>query len=99
VRRGTVVGHALRDRRFVVVSCQAITDTGTAVVVEIADTVPAGARGMLAVPLTEEDPVPGAVLVWRINYVSADRLGAELGQLSESTVERLDMALRAGLVL
>lgn len=99
MKRGTVVGHALRDRRFVVVSCQAITDTGTVVVLEIADDVPAGARGLLAVPLTEDDPVPGAVLVWRVNYMSTDRLGSALGQLTDATVERLDMALRAALDL
>jgi mRNA-degrading endonuclease toxin of MazEF toxin-antitoxin module len=94
-----VVGHALRDRRFVVVSCQAITDTGTVVVAEIADAVPSGARGMLAVPLTDADPVSGAVLSWRINYMAADRLGGQLGELSAETVERLDMALRATLDL
>jgi mRNA-degrading endonuclease toxin of MazEF toxin-antitoxin module len=99
VRRGTVVGHALRDRRFVVVSCQALTETGTAVVAEIADAAPRGSRGLLAIPLTEADPVPGAVLVWRINYLSAERLGAELGQLTNATLERLDIALRAALDL
>ena len=71
MRRGTVVGHALRDRRFVVVSCQPITDTGTVIVAEIADDVPLGARGMLAVPLTSDDPVPGAVLASRMHYLAA----------------------------
>lgn len=99
MRRGTVIGHALRDRRFVVVSCQAISDTGTVVVAEISDMVPSGARGMLAVPLIDADPVPGAVLSWRINYMSADRLGEELGELTAETIERLDMALRATLDL
>jgi mRNA-degrading endonuclease toxin of MazEF toxin-antitoxin module len=39
------------------------------------------------------------VLVWRINYLSAERLGAELGQLADATLERLDIALRAALDL
>lgn len=99
MRRGTVVGHPVRDRRFVVVSCEALTDAGTVIVSEVADAVPSGARGMLAVPLTDADPVQGAVLVWRINYMAADRLGEVLGDLTGATVERLDMALRAALDL
>ncbi|HEY3506983.1 MAG TPA: hypothetical protein VGN37_29855 [Actinocatenispora sp.] len=50
-------------------------------------------------PLGADDPVPGAVLAWRINCLSAERLGAALGDLTGETVERMDIALRAVLDL
>jgi mRNA-degrading endonuclease toxin of MazEF toxin-antitoxin module len=99
VRRGEVYTHASFDRRLAVVSCDELTDLGTAVVVEVATEVPVGMRGMLAVGLTDRDPVGGAVLAWRINYVTADRLGTCLGRLSEETMDVVDMALRTAMDL
>lgn len=99
VRRGEVYAHATFDRRLAVVSCDELTELGTAVVVEIAPEVPAGMRGMLAVALGQGDPVPGAVLAWRVNYVTADRLGRRLGRLSEATMDVVDMALRTAMDL
>lgn len=99
MKRGEVISHAVRDRRFVVVSCNALNNVGTVIAAEIADSVPAGTQGMLAVLLTDADPVPGAVLAWRVNYVSAQRLGESLGELSPDTLERVDMAVRAALEL
>ncbi|MGH3545951.1 MAG: type II toxin-antitoxin system PemK/MazF family toxin [Mycobacteriales bacterium] len=99
MRRGEVVSHPVRDRRFVIVSCNALNNVGTVVVAEVSDTVPEGTRGMLAVPLTESDPVSGAVLAWRINYLAVQRLGDSLGQLSSQTLERVDVAIRAALEL
>jgi|GEM_PF-7124661 len=99
VKRGEVISHAVRERQFVVISCNALNNVGAVVVAEIAGVIPAGARGMLAVPLADTDPVPGAVLAWRVNYLSAERLGESLGELSPDTLERVDAAVRAALEL
>jgi mRNA-degrading endonuclease toxin of MazEF toxin-antitoxin module len=99
VRRGEVYAHAAFPRQFVVVSTDRLTETGTAIVAEIHPEVPAGTRGMLAVTLGDNDPIPGAVLAWRVNWLIADRLGEHLGRLSETTMEVVDMALRTALDL
>jgi mRNA-degrading endonuclease toxin of MazEF toxin-antitoxin module len=99
VKRGDVYAHATFPRRFAVISCDELTDLGTAVVVEIVPAVPIGMRGMLAVALRDDDPISGAVLAWRVNYVVADRLGEHLGQLSPATMEIVEMALRASMDL
>jgi mRNA-degrading endonuclease toxin of MazEF toxin-antitoxin module len=99
MRRGDVYAHATFPRQFVVVSTDRLTEVGTAIVAEIHPEVPAGMRGMLAVALSSEDPVPGAVLTWRVNYVTADRLGKHLGRLSEATMEVISMALRTAMDL
>jgi mRNA-degrading endonuclease toxin of MazEF toxin-antitoxin module len=99
VRRGDVYAHATFDRHFVIVSTDRLTEIGTAMVAEIFPKSPAGTRGLLAVTLGEDDPVPGAVLAWRVNYVAADRLGEHLGRLSGATMEVVDMALRTAMDL
>jgi mRNA-degrading endonuclease toxin of MazEF toxin-antitoxin module len=99
VRRGDIYTHATFPRQFVVVSTDRLTHAGTAIVAEIHPDVPTGTRGMLAVPLTEQDPLRGAVLAWRVNYLAADRLGEHLGRLSAETIEVMDMALRTAMDL
>jgi len=99
VRRGDVFHHSALDRRFVVVSTDRLTEAGTAIVAEVHPEIPIGMRGMLAVSLRDEDPVGGAVLGWRVNYIAADRLGKHLGRLTDETMEIVDMALRTALDL
>lgn len=99
MNRGDVCTHAQFPRRFVIISCEALNTVGTVVVAEIADEAPEGTRGMLAVPLTSDDFMSGAVLAWRLNYMASSRFGETLGRLSSETMERVDMALRAALEL
>ena len=99
VRRGAVYAHPTLDRRFVVLSADRLTESGTAIVAEIYPEPPAGMRGLLAVTLPPDAPVAGAVLAWRINYISVDRLGKHLGELSPATMELVDMALRTAMDL
>jgi mRNA-degrading endonuclease toxin of MazEF toxin-antitoxin module len=99
VKRGDVYAHATLTRQFVIVSTDRLTEAGTAIVAEVHPEVPAGMRGMLAVTLGPDDPLPGAVLAWRVNYVAASRLGKHLGRLSESTMEVVSMALRTAMDL
>lgn len=99
--RGGVYAHAtFTHRRFVVVSADPLSETGTVLVVEVADEAPtAGPLPMLAVTLTPDDGLTGVVLGWRINFTPAGRLGALLGQISPSTMDSVDVALRAALDL
>ncbi|MDG4792093.1 type II toxin-antitoxin system PemK/MazF family toxin [Micromonospora sp. WMMD1102] len=99
MRRGDVYSHATFDRQFVIVSTDRLTESGTVIVVEISPEVPAGTRGMLAVALTDTEPVHGAVLAWRVNYVKAERLGKHLGALSAEAIDMVDMALRTAMDL
>lgn len=99
MNRGDVFGHAQFPRRFVIITCEALNAVGTVVVAEVADEMPEGTRGMLAVPLVEADSMAGAVLTWRLNYMPGSRLGEHVGRLSAETMERVDMALRAALDL
>ena len=101
VNRGEVWEHPLRSRQFVIVATRHLLDTGTVVLAEIAPEVPAGTRGMLAVQLGEHDPVPGAVLSYRLNWLAADRMAEwkYLGRLSEGTLEAVNMSLRVALDL
>jgi mRNA-degrading endonuclease toxin of MazEF toxin-antitoxin module len=99
MRRGVVFAHPKIDRRFVVVSTDRLTETGTVIIAEIKGEIPAELRGMLAVGLRADDPVAGAVLGWRVNYVAAHRLGQRLGRLSDETMEVVAMALRTAMDL
>jgi mRNA-degrading endonuclease toxin of MazEF toxin-antitoxin module len=99
VKRGAVYRHATFPRLFLVISCDELTELGTAIVAEIAPEVPVGMRGMLAVALRDDDPVHGAVLAWRVNYVTAARLGEYVGQLTEQTMEVVGMAVRTAMDL
>lgn len=101
MNRGDVWEHPLRGRRFVIVSTDHLTVTGTVILVEIASDVPAGTRGMLAVQLTEEDGIGGAVIGYRVNWQAADRMieWKYLGRISENTLEVIEMALRTSMDL
>jgi mRNA-degrading endonuclease toxin of MazEF toxin-antitoxin module len=99
VKRGEVYRHTTLPRLFVVVSCDELTELGTAIVAEIAPEVPAGMRGMLAVTLRDDDPVAGAVLAWRVNYMTAARLGEYVGMLTDPTMEVVGMSVRTAMDL
>jgi mRNA-degrading endonuclease toxin of MazEF toxin-antitoxin module len=99
MKRGAVYRHAAFPRQFVVISCDELTDLGTAIVAEIVPEVPIGMHGMLAVALRDDDPIHGAVLAWRVNYVTAARLGDYVGQLTEQTMETVAMSVRTAMDL
>lgn len=99
MRRGDVHAHAQFDRNFVVVSTDILTEAGTVIVAEIAPEAPAGTRGMLAIALEDTEPVTGAVLAWRVNYMKAERLGKHLGTLSPHAMDMVGMALRTAMDL
>jgi mRNA-degrading endonuclease toxin of MazEF toxin-antitoxin module len=99
VKRGDVYTHPTVNRRFVVVSTNRLTEAGTVIVAEVSPEYPAGLRGMLAVALRDDDPIRGAVLGWRVNYVAAERLGTHLGRLSDETMEVVDIAVRTAMDL
>jgi mRNA-degrading endonuclease toxin of MazEF toxin-antitoxin module len=99
VRRGEVYAHASFPRRFAVVSTDRIGESGTVVVAEIVPEAVGGVLAMFAVTLGAADPVPGTVLAWRLNYLAAGRLGRHLGQLSQATMDIVDIALRTALEL
>jgi mRNA-degrading endonuclease toxin of MazEF toxin-antitoxin module len=101
VNRGDVWQHPLRGRQFVIVSTQRLIENGTVIVAEIANEVPSGTRGMLAVQLGEEDPATGAVIAYRVNWQRADRMAEWkfVGQLSDATLDVVAMALRTSMDL
>jgi mRNA-degrading endonuclease toxin of MazEF toxin-antitoxin module len=101
VNRGDVWEHPLRGRQFVVISTQRLNENGTVIVAEIAGDVPSGTRGMLAVQLGADDPVPGAVIAYRVNWQMADRMAEWklVGRLSDATMDVVAMALRTSMDL
>lgn len=101
VNRAEIWEHPLRGRQFVVVSTQRLTDSGTVILAEIASEVPEGTRGMLAVHLGEGDPVSGAVIGYRVNWQTAERMAEwkYVGRVSDATMEVIAMALRTAMDL
>ncbi|GAB7053158.1 type II toxin-antitoxin system PemK/MazF family toxin [Catenuloplanes indicus] len=98
IRRGDVYRHRL-GRHFVVVSTARLNEVGAVIVAEIHDEVPSGMQGMLAVALGPDEPLAGAVLTWRVNWLAGDRLGEFVGRLSAEVMEHVDMALRTAMDL
>lgn len=103
MRRGEVYLHATFPRRFVVVSATPLSELGTVITAEIVQDAAPGMFAMFTVTLTEADVDAGCgagvVLGWRVNYTRADRLGAYVGRLSNTTMEQVDVALRAAMEL
>lgn len=99
VRGGIYPHRGIRRGHFLVISQDALNRAGTTVVVEVAHEAPTSElRALLAVQLTDADPLPESwVLCWRINYVLADRLDVDAGtsQVSTLTMERVVNAVRA----
>ncbi|WP_144118655.1 hypothetical protein [Catellatospora sichuanensis] len=71
------------------------------IVAEISPTVPSGTRGMLAVQLGETDPTAGAVIAYRLNWQTADRMAdwKFIGRVSEATLDVVAMAIRTAMDL
>ena len=91
----------LRRSDFVVVSIDALNTAGTVIVVEVTDQAPPeDVRGLIAVQLTDDDPLPGRwVLCWRINYATATRfdVAAGYGTLTAPTMTRVIGAVRSAI--
>lgn len=92
---------ALRRTDFVVVSIDSLNTAGTVIVLEVTDQPPPeDVRGLIAVQLTADDPLPGRwVLCWRINYASARRfdIAAGYGILTTATLTRVIAAVRSAI--
>jgi mRNA-degrading endonuclease toxin of MazEF toxin-antitoxin module len=100
VRRGAVYHHPrFPERRYVVVAAPEVATLGTVILADIDAVAPAGAGGLLAVTLTDDDPVSGAVMVHHLSYFSVSRLGDCFGHLSPETMDAVDYALRSALAL
>jgi hypothetical protein len=100
VRGGICTYTGIRRSEFVVISVPTLNAAGTVIVVELADDAPTDARGLLAVQLTDADPLPGRwALAWRINYARADRFDVvgSHGILSENTLALIMRAVRAAI--
>lgn len=97
VRGGVYPYHGVRPYTFAVISIDPLNAAGTVIVVEVADHAPDDVRGLLAVQLGEDDPLPGRwVLCWRINYAAAERfdVAGKHGQLSPPTLAAVIAAVR-----
>lgn len=100
VRGGVYTYHGIRRSEFVVLSINALNAAGTVVVAEITPEAPEDLRGLLAVQLTDADPLPGQwVLCWRINYASAGRfdLAGCHGKVSAGTMAKVVSAVRSAI--
>jgi hypothetical protein len=71
------------------------------ILAEIAAAVPEGTRGMLAVQLGDDDPAEGAVIGYRVNWQTAERMAdwKYIGRLADATMEVVAMALRTSMDL
>ncbi len=101
VRGGVYTYSGLRRSEFLVVSIDALNQAGTVIVAEIADHAPEDVRGLLAVELGNDDPLPGRwVLCWRLNYANAarfDTAGGGHGTATERTMTAVDDAIRSAI--
>lgn len=100
VCRGDVYGHPTLARRFVVVSTDRLSETGSVIVAEVGAGTPLAERlAMFAVSLGPDDGVSGVVLGWRVNWLNASRLGSPQGRIGAASMELVDVALRAAMDL
>jgi mRNA-degrading endonuclease toxin of MazEF toxin-antitoxin module len=84
------------------VSADALTDAGTALMIELVDKAPEGTRGLLSVPLAEyyrDFGCGGAARADRLGYFATARLGEPVGQIDDDTMADIDSALRVALDL
>ena len=91
----------LRRTDFLVVSIDSLNNAGTVIVVEVADQAPPeDVRGLIAVQLTDDDPLPGRwVLCWRINYATAARfdVAGTHGTVTGQTMTKVLAAMRSAI--
>jgi mRNA-degrading endonuclease toxin of MazEF toxin-antitoxin module len=84
------------ERRFAVVSTPEVATLGTVMLADIDPVAPEGTSVLLALPLTDDDPVTGGDGP-PPQPLRRDRLGDCLGHLSPETTDRVDYALRSAL--
>ena len=102
VRRGVYSYQgAIRRSEFLVVSIDSLNTAGTVIVLEVSpEEPPEDLRGLLAVQLTDADPLPGHwVLCWRINYAAAARfdVAGTHGTVTEQTMTKVLAAVRSAI--
>jgi hypothetical protein len=102
VRGGIYPYHGnLRRTDFVVISIDSLNTGGTVIVCEVTgQPPPEDVRGLIAVHLTADDPLPGRwVLCWRVNYATAGRfdVAAGPGIVTPATMIRVIGAVRSAI--
>lgn len=89
-----------RRTDHLVVSVDSLNRAGTVIVVDVAEEAPADVRGLLAVQLTNDDPLPGRwVLCWHINYAAASRFDVRggYGIVTDETLDAVLAGIRAAM--
>jgi len=99
LRRGEVWRYKAisRSRPVLVVSCDELNDADQSIVVDVTPFSPQGPAALLTVRLSDE--LGGYARCRTISFADAQRFAELLGTVPESTLEQVDMALRAALSL
>jgi mRNA-degrading endonuclease toxin of MazEF toxin-antitoxin module len=99
VRRGEVWRYQgiSRPRPVLVVSCDELNDVEQPIVVDVTSFSPQGAVALLTVRVGDE--LGGYARCRTISFADTKRFTELLGTVPESTMEQVDMALRAALNL
>lgn len=99
LRRGDIHAYRVagRTRHLLVVSVDALTAAGTAIVVEVVDRIDiSGLQELLTVPLAA--PFDGwYAKAWHLNFMSSDRLasGQRVGAVDAATLAQITAAIKA----
>jgi len=92
---------SLRRSEFLVVSIDSLNAAGTVIVAEVTEQEPPeDLRGLLAVQLTDADPLSGRwVLCWRVNYAAVTRFDVAgcHGTVTQPTMTKVIAALRSAI--
>lgn len=99
MRRGEVWQYQgiSRSRPVLVVSCDELNDAEQPIVVDVTSFSPQGAAALLTVRVGDE--LGGYARCRTISFADTKRFTGLLGAVPESTMEQVDMALRAALSL
>lgn len=99
MRRGEVWRYQgiSRSRPVLVVSCDELNDAEQPIVVDVTSFSPRGAPALLAVRIGDE--LGGYARCRTISFADPKRFTELLGTVPETTMEQIEMALRAALSL
>lgn len=99
MRRGEIWRYQgiSRSRPVLVVSCDELNDADQPIVVDVTPFSPQGAAALLTVSVGDE--LGGYARCRTISFADSARFTEQLGTIPDSTMEQVDMALRAALGL
>ena len=99
MRRGQVWRYQgiSRSRPVLVVSCDELNDAEQPIIVDVTTFSPQGAASLLSVHIGDE--LGGYARCRMISFADSKRFAELLGTVPDSTMEQIDMALRATLNL